>query len=603
MILLIILLFTYVLLYPSAGRTEPSVLELTEWVMEPGTEKTSHVSFPLTLKNLPPRTAVAFTTDVYVDTGSHIYLKTVYSPVRVYADGELIYSYGQEGSYPACLLDPPTKVGLLSLPQAGRPVTLRLEFLSPSQRSSMTVYPVLLGTSDAILGQLFSDMGFSLFFSIVLIALGILLSLTAIVLDRLAKTGTAPFLLGSFSFLVGIWMFGECNLTALFIHHPSLLYLAAFLGLFTLAIPMLKFGTVILRTSSCRKLLKYMHTVLECSVCGAILLQLAGIMALSRSMYLFHILIPAALCVFAGCILWEAFRHKNSLAIRFLLPITLLSIFSVLEVINYYIPCHPVRISFFFQAGMIFFVCALCIQYGNFALHSFRIQAENRQLSYELSLMEAQIRAQKERYEILREADAAIKTQRHDLKHQLTVIRSYNENGQPEKLAEYLDSLIANIPVSREERLCENDAVNAVASYYQNIAKEAGISPLSIRLDIPPDTGRIQESDLCVLIGNLLENAIAACRDSRQEPPFIRMQSRLQYGILTIAMDNRCMSAKQAPNGLFESQKPGGGTGLVSIRSMARRYGGDVRFEWKDHIFSSSVYLRMFDNDFSGEMQ
>lgn len=249
---------------------------------------------------------------------------------------------------------------------------------------------------------------------------------------------------------------------------------------------------------------------------------------------------------------------------------------------------------------MLLFICSLCIRCGSFALRSFRTQAENRQLSYELSLMEMQIRAQKERYDILLETDASIKAQRHDLKHQLTVIRSYHENGQPEKLTEYLDLLIANIPVNKEERLCENDAVNAVVLYYRAMAEKAGVSLLSIHLDIPSDTGRAQESDLCVLIGNLLENAVAACQHtfpSKNETPFIRMQSRLQYGILTITMDNRCVHAKQAQNGLFESQKPGGGTGLASIRSIAKCYGGDARFELKEHTFSSSVYLRIYDND------
>lgn len=324
---LMLLVFGYVLSSPSIRRAEHSVCELSEWTLAVGAKETSHVSLPLTLKNLAPRTAVTLTTSVHPEAGSQIYLKTVYAPVRVYADGELIFSYGQDGTYPAILSDPPTKIEILPLTQTGRPLTLRLEFLSPSQRDSMTVYPVLSGSADAILEQLFSNMGFSLLFSIVLIALGILLSLTAVVLARVEKTGKALLLLGIFSFLVGIWIFGECNLTALFIDNPSLLYLTAFLGLFTLAVPMLKFGLTILRSSICRKLLRYMDTALEVSICAAILLQLMGTMPFARSMYLFHTLIPAALCIFAGCILWEAFRCKNPLAVQFLFPVTLLSLF------------------------------------------------------------------------------------------------------------------------------------------------------------------------------------------------------------------------------------------------------------------------------------
>lgn len=595
-IFLILLLFGSILLYPNAHRKDDSVHTLTEWTMDTDREKNTPITFPLTLNGLDPRTPVTFTASVSPKTGSYIYLKTVYSPVRVYADEELIFSYGQDGTYPAFLLDPPTKVELLPLPQSREPLTLKMEFLSPTQRSSMTVYPVLLGTSDAILEQLFSNMGFSLLFSIVLVALGILLSLTAIVLAQFDKAGTTLHLLGAFSFLVGIWIFGECNLTGLFIDNPSFLYLTAFLGLFTLSIPLLKFGNVIFTSSACKKLLRLMYTILELSVCTAVLLQLMGIMSLSRIMYLFHLLIPLALCIFAGCVLWETFHHKDPFISQFLFPVFLLAVFSILEVVNYYLLRHLVQISFFFQIGMLLFICSLCILCGNFTLHSFRTQARNRQLSYELSLMEKQIRAQKEQYAILSETDASIKAQRHDLKHQLAVIRNYNENGQSKELADYLDSLIARIPVSKEKRLCENNVVNTVALYYLTMAEKSGISLSPIQLDIPSDTGQVQETDLCVLIGNLLENAVAACQGPCQEPPFIRIQSRLQYGILTITMDNYCLCAVQMPNGLFQSEKPGGGTGLASIRSIARRYGGDARFEWKEHTFLSSVYLRMFDD-------
>ncbi len=122
------------------------------------------------------------------------------------------------------------------------------------------------------------------------------------------------------------------------------------------------------------------------------------------------------------------------------------------------------------------------------------------------------------------------------------------------------------------------------------MAREAGISACHIRLDIPGDTGRVAESDLCVIIGNLLENAVDSCRTV--EDPFIRMQSRLARGILTITMDNSCPIANAAPCKAFPSTKPSGGTGLASIRSVAGKYKGGFRFEVRDHVFLSSVYLR-----------
>ncbi len=57
-------------------------------------------------------------------------------------------------------------------------------------------------------------------------------------------------------------------------------------------------------------------------------------------------------------------------------------------------------------------------------------------------------------------------------------------------------------------------------------------------------------------------------------------------------MDNSCPIANAAPCKAFPSTKPSGGTGLASIRSVAGKYKGGFRFEVRDHVFLSSVYLR-----------
>ena len=71
------------------------------------------------------------------------------------------------------------------------------------------------------------------------------------------------------------------------------------------------------------------------------------------------------------------------------------------------------------------------------------------------------------------------------------------------------------------------------------------------------------------------------------------MRGRLADGLLTIVMDNRYASISRTPEGGFLSVKPGGGIGLLSVRSIAEKYGGGCRFEAADSVFSSSVYLRL----------
>lgn len=340
-----------------------------------------------------------------------------------------------------------------------------------------------------------------------------------------------------------------------------------------------------------QKHLMYMQClILEMAVCLAVIAQLAGIASLSKTMYLFHLLNPLAFCLCAFCILQESIKYHSLMARRFLLPVAVMTLFSILEVANYYVFDRNVQKSFFFQIGVLTALVMAFIFCGYFIRDTFALTMKNRQLAFEVSLMEKQIEAQKDRYQMLTEMSAVLQRQRHDLKHHMAVIRRWavREDEEKENLMAYLEQVSAEIPEGFLGKLCENEAVNALTLYYQTAAREAGI-PIAIQLDIPADTGQVPASDLCVIIGNFLENGIEACRMA--DKPFLILRSRLFNGILTITMDNNFCSVSKTAEGVFCSSKPGGGTGLVSVRAVAEKYGGSCSFEDKDGVFYSSVYL------------
>lgn len=548
------------------------------------------VHLPYSLSKFAPRTSLTLTTKLEPNPGDCLYLKTVYLPLKVYADDNLIFEYGYPGSYPSFLLDPPTKVALVSLPNTSEPINLRFEYLCPSQRNVATLYPVLAGTSADILIKLFSEMGFSLFFSVILISFGIILFLITFVLIRYDKAAISFFWLGLFSLCTGIWVLGECNLTGIFIENASLLYLMAFTGLFTFAIPLIKFGISILNLKS-DKFLKWICVILEIAACIAAILQLSGTISLSKTMYLFHVLVPLSLCSFGAVIFLESFWYQNKIAHHLLLPISLLALSAILEVGNYYFQWVNVQKSFFFQIGVLAFLLIVSVLCGYFMKDIFELKVQNQMLSYEIYLMEKQVEIQKARYQIFSETEKQIRQQHHDLKHHLVVIRNFLDNGELEELPAYLDELSAKIPKEPFQVLCENDAVNAVASYYFAMSQKIGTITCKIHLDVPKNTGRVPSNELCVIVGNLLQNAITACQG--MENSFIHMNSRFSNGVLTIIMDNSCSAVHIQPDGTFSSLKKGGGMGLNSIRSVAKKYDGYSCFEVKDGVFLSSVYLKL----------
>ena len=184
-----------------------------------------------------------------------------------------------------------------------------------------------------------------------------------------------------------------------------------------------------------------------------------------------------------------------------------------------------------------------------------------------------------------------LKQQRHDLRHQLTAINELAGTDN-ERLKEYIHSLIETIPPSQKS-YCDNTAVNAIVSRFASICEQSGIE-CSINLTVPEHNEQITDSSLCVIFGNLLENAVEACHRMTEGHKFIRLNSSLQYDILTITMDNSFDGRVTEENGKFRSRKREDfGIGLSSVLSVARKGKGDARFESDGLVFLSSVYVRI----------
>lgn len=112
------------------------------------------------------------------------------------------------------------------------------------------------------------------------------------------------------------------------------------------------------------------------------------------------------------------------------------------------------------------------------------------------------------------------------------------------------------------------------------------------------------EPDVCVIIGNLLENALDAC--SGQQEPFLRAVTRLTGNSgLTIIVDNTApVQPQRKEDGTLRSSKPsGGGIGTQSIQYIAHQYGGRAEFQWADGMFLASVFLNLPEDDDTATQQ
>lgn len=201
-----------------------------------------------------------------------------------------------------------------------------------------------------------------------------------------------------------------------------------------------------------------------------------------------------------------------------------------------------------------------------------------------------ELRFREQYYSLLSEQVETTKRTRHDLRHHLQLLSGYLENQDYASAMAYLKEY-ANA-AAREEAVsyCANPAVNLILNHYENLAACCAIE-LNVDARLPEQLF-IPTSDVCVLLGNILENAVEGCQRQESGKKWVQVSLMADDNKLAAAIDNSCGKTRQGRNGRFISTKNGRkGIGLSSLSALAKKYDGSAWFEESDGVFKSSVVL------------
>ena len=179
---------------------------------------------------------------------------------------------------------------------------------------------------------------------------------------------------------------------------------------------------------------------------------------------------------------------------------------------------------------------------------------------------------------------------RHDFRQNIRTIWELYEAGDYASLGEFLKKYIEDLPQNEVTYFCSDHAVNALLNYYSGMAARQQIE-MDIDAEAFDTRLSVLDVDLCRLIGNLLENAIYACRD--MENGWIQFSARILHGnALYIFTTNSYSGEIRKSNGKYLSTRKGGkGIGLASIEAIAHQYGGTAEFSHEGGIFQANVQI------------
>ena len=197
-------------------------------------------------------------------------------------------------------------------------------------------------------------------------------------------------------------------------------------------------------------------------------------------------------------------------------------------------------------------------------------------------------------YEEVMERQESMRRFRHDQRHFLRTVNGllYEENleGLKRLICQYGEMLDEILP-QQMASICANPVINGTASYYIGQARAEGVE---VSIDCAFDgTDKIQDVQLSGILGNLLENALEACRRMKGERRFIRLVLKSQgSGILVLVVENSYDGTVRTRGSRFLSSKRADlGLGLASVCDAVEQTGGTVEIHYDGSVFQVRVML------------
>ena len=212
------------------------------------------------------------------------------------------------------------------------------------------------------------------------------------------------------------------------------------------------------------------------------------------------------------------------------------------------------------------------------------VERENREYAYQVQYYDKQI---KDRQAMIQE----IRRTRHDMKNNMIYLKELL-NTDAEKAREFLDEYIGQSEVTDEISKSGNLAVDALINYKNMTAREKEVT-IYLESQIPAELP-YESTDLSIILGNLLDNAIEAT-ERVEDGKDIFMSLMYQKEKLLIKIRNPYtgdLKKDRAGNYISEKKdRENHGIGLKSVRKVVEKYEGVMEIHTEDQTFEVYVIL------------
>lgn len=212
---------------------------------------------------------------------------------------------------------------------------------------------------------------------------------------------------------------------------------------------------------------------------------------------------------------------------------------------------------------------------------------EDKYYAYQNKVMESQLEEMNHIYMKMR-------GWRHDYHNHMQKIRAHLAFGEYQEVDRYIGLMETELSEIDFMYKTGNTGVDAMLNSKLSLAEKNG---LRIKCDaMLPNEISINQVDLCVLLGNLIDNAIEACDKLEEEKKrFLRIYMCVRKQQLYISVSNATNEVIRKLDKEYISNKRGNhGHGLKRIDLIVDKYQGYINRQNEPGVFATEVMLPLY---------
>jgi len=179
---------------------------------------------------------------------------------------------------------------------------------------------------------------------------------------------------------------------------------------------------------------------------------------------------------------------------------------------------------------------------------------------------------------------------RHDYNNHMQVLKAYLSEKKYDEAEAYVDALSHDLASVDMTLKTGNIMVDAILN-----SKISLMQSRKIKVDATafvPAKLSVSEIDLCILIGNLLDNAMEACMALPEEERFVIVYIKSRGTNLYLSFTNSAGKKLAKKENIFISTKgENHGFGLVRVDDIVKKYGGILTRASEDGGFTTELLL------------